>query len=267
MWISHIHADHHTGLARILSVRKSILESRGAYTPILVIGPKQLKRFLDAYGLLEDLGMEFLDCSQTTADADSFAAAEANPFATVTNVEEVTSSHPQEGSPRGSPLRESADGFREGTTVGVGLVRLPPRNTDGEVRSSGYLSPKQGQMQNYWLLPGYNLQAGIDWTGREKLIETLAALGLARLTSVPVVHCAHAFGVAIESQAQGQRPGWKAVYSGDTRPCKALVDASQGATVLIHEVLFLLSPCTFKRLILYPYHLSRYILLAPLSLY
>jgi ribonuclease Z len=32
------------------------------------------------------------------------------------------------------------------------------------------------------------------------------------------------------------KPGWKLVYSGDTRPCEAMVEASAGATVLIHEV-------------------------------
>lgn len=34
------------------------------------------------------------------------------------------------------------------------------------------------------------------------------------------------------------RPGRLVVYSGDTRPCKTLVDAAQGADVLIHEATF-----------------------------
>jgi ribonuclease Z len=46
----------------------------------------------------------------------------------------------------------------------------------------------------------------------------LAAAELASLTSVRVVHCAHAFGVVLVGRA-----GWKLAFSGDTRPCDALV--------------------------------------------
>lgn len=58
-----------------------------------------------------------------------------------------------------------------------------------------------------------------------------AELGLERLESFPVVHCAHAFGLALAS-----RDGWSLALSGDTRPCDAVVAAAQKATVLIHEV-------------------------------
>jgi len=230
VWISHIHADHHTGLARILSVRKTILESRGAFVPVLVVGPKQLKRFLDAYGQLEDLGMEFIDCSQTTYDADDIAEVEKAAFEYgKENTNNETPKSISLGNGR-SPERGIA---AMSTNSGVGLVRKSSPNSN--------TSPKKGQMRNYWLLPGANLLEGIDWSGRDKLKETLSSLGLAGVTSVPVVHCPHAFGVVLESMARIQpggtrRPGWKVVYSGDTRPCDALVDASEGATVLIHEV-------------------------------
>lgn len=35
------------------------------HKPLLVIVPKQLLRFLNAYSTLEDLDMQFLDCRQT----------------------------------------------------------------------------------------------------------------------------------------------------------------------------------------------------------
>jgi ribonuclease BN (tRNA processing enzyme) len=61
------------------------------------------------------------------------------------------------------------------------------------------------------------------------------------LYSVPVVHCPQAFGVVLRAKEKVSSAGkailgWKLVYSGDTRPCPALVDASRDATVLIHEV-------------------------------
>lgn len=230
MWISHIHADHHTGLARILSVRKTILESRGDFVPVLVVGPKQLKRFLDAYGQLEDLGMVFLDCSQTTYDADDIAEVEKAEIERGKEDTNYESSMSRSSGNFMSPEREIAS---ISTKSGVGLVRRLSPNSK--------TSPKKGQMRNYWLLPGANLREGIDWSGRDKLKETLSSLELVGVTSVPVVHCPHAYGVVIESNTRthpdgSRRPGWKVVYSGDTRPCEALVDASEGATVLIHEV-------------------------------
>ena len=57
------------------------------------------------------------------------------------------------------------------------------------------------------------------------------ALGLGRLESFPVQHCAHAYGCVLESAA-----GWKLALSGDTRPCPAVAEAARDATILIHEV-------------------------------
>eukprot|EP01114_Cavostelium_apophysatum_P023195 TRINITY_DN8664_c0_g1_i2.p1 TRINITY_DN8664_c0_g1~~TRINITY_DN8664_c0_g1_i2.p1 ORF type:complete len:762 (-),score=109.98 TRINITY_DN8664_c0_g1_i2:17-2302(-) len=52
------------------------------------------------------------------------------------------------------------------------------------------------------------------------------------LQAVPVIHCTDAYGVVF------QRSEWKLVYSGDTRPCQALVGAGCNADVLIHEATF-----------------------------
>ncbi len=54
---------------------------------------------------------------------------------------------------------------------------------------------------------------------------------LLRFASVPVLHCADACALAVDF-ASGDR----LVYSGDTMPCRALVAAGMGATLLIHEV-------------------------------
>jgi ribonuclease Z len=70
-------------------------------------------------------------------------------------------------------------------------------------------------------------------------LDAVAALGLSRLHSVPVVHCAHAYAAVLEeAPPAGAGPGWKVVYSGDTRPCDSLVEAARGASLLVHEATF-----------------------------
>ncbi len=56
------------------------------------------------------------------------------------------------------------------------------------------------------------------------------SLGL-EIGTVRVPHCVDSFALILADQAEK----WKLVYSGDTRPCDALVDAGMGATLLIHE--------------------------------
>ncbi|KAG8859531.1 hypothetical protein FRB96_004415 [Tulasnella sp. 330] len=69
-----------------------------------------------------------------------------------------------------------------------------------------------------------NENAGVDEASLE------STLGLDSITTVRVLHRVQAFGIVLRHQ-----DGWSVVYSGDTIPCDALVEAGQGATVLIHE--------------------------------
>ena len=57
--------------------------------------------------------------------------------------------------------------------------------------------------------------------------------GLASVRAVPVNHCHDAFGLVLL-----HTDGWKLVYSGDTRPCRALQEAGKACTLLIHEATF-----------------------------
>jgi ribonuclease Z len=68
--------------------------------------------------------------------------------------------------------------------------------------------------------------------GRDQLLRR-CPLGLSSLLSVPVHHCADAWGIVLRHAS-----GWSLVYSGDTRPCEALAVAGRGATLLIHEATF-----------------------------
>lgn len=224
IWISHIHADHHTGLARILSLRKQLLKNE-PHESLLVIGPRPLKRFLDAYSMLEDLGMQFMDCRQTVKESmDAY--------------EQISHDTKDQMRSNKQHVKDNGDGsgqlFKKEMSVGSNLVRFKP-----ETKLEA-LSARQNRMQSYWQRPdGFVL----DITGLQKLKKALSEAGLEMLTSVPVVHCPQAFGVVLQAASRNNNgnktvPGWKLVYSGDTRPCQALIDAACGATVLIHEATF-----------------------------
>ncbi|CAO2194337.1 unnamed protein product [Urochloa humidicola] len=189
IWISHIHADHHTGLARVLALRSKLLKGM-PHKPLLVIGPRPLERFLNAYSTLEDLDMQFLDCRHT--------------------------------------LKPSVEAFLSENITGSGMPQL--ENT---------MFAPGSRMENYNRKPA----SPRDTTALANFKEVMQEPGLEILYSVPVVHCPQAFGVVLKASekvnSSGKAvPGWKVVYSGDTRPCPALVDASRDATVLIHEATF-----------------------------
>ncbi|GMH15986.1 hypothetical protein Nepgr_017827 [Nepenthes gracilis] len=202
IWISHIHADHHTGLARVLALRRDLLKGV-PHEPLLVLGPRQLKVFLFAYQKLEDLDMQFLDCRHTTQAAfnDFERSLELN--------------------------TESSEND----------LSRADYNVDSMMFAKG--SP----MQSYFKRPGSPVDHAIAFPILKRLKKLLHEAGLEALISFPVVHCPQAFGVVLQAAerinvAGKVIPGWKIVYSGDTRPCPNLIEASRGATVLIHEATF-----------------------------
>ncbi|KAG4978936.1 hypothetical protein AAZX31_13G337200 [Glycine max] len=206
IWISHIHADHHTGLARILALRRDLL--RGVpHEPLLVVGPRQLKRYLDAYQRLEDLDMLFLDCKHTTA----------------------------------ASLEAFEDDFPGNSVNSRNL-----NNNNGDLIASkvdSTLFARGSRMQTYFKRPGSPVDKDVVSPILKKFKEVIQEAGLKALISFPVVHCPQAFGVVLKAEERTNTvgkviPGWKIVYSGDTRPCPELIEASGGATVLIHEATF-----------------------------
>ncbi|ONI15828.1 hypothetical protein PRUPE_3G063700 [Prunus persica] len=215
IWISHIHADHHTGLARILTLRRDLLKGV-PHEPLLVVGPRKLKFFLDAYQRLEDLDMQFLDCKHTTE-------ASLHAFEGVT---ETNKDHSFLGSP-------------------ASFEDLIDKNTDRQVaqKVDSTLFAKGSRMQSYWKRPGSPVDNNVVFPILKSLQKVLEEAGLEALMSFPVIHCPQAFGVVLRASERLNSvgkviPGWKIVYSGDTRPCPELTEASRGATVLIHEATF-----------------------------
>ena len=98
-------------------------------------------------------------------------------------------------------------------------------------------------MQSYQGKPGSPVDYFTACPFLKSLKKVLCEAGLEALISFPVMHCPQAFGIVLKAAKcvnSGGKviPEWKIVYSGDTRPYPKLVDASRGATVLIHEATF-----------------------------
>nr|CAD1843410.1 unnamed protein product [Ananas comosus var. bracteatus] len=201
IWVSHIHADHHTGLVRILALRNR-LSKNVPHEPLIVIGPRPLERFLEAYMKLEDLNMQFLDCRYTMkATIESFL----------------------------SPGNLESDDS----------IRMEFENVKSQRLENTLFAPCS-RMESYKRRPASPIEASKSLT---KLKEVLSEAGLEILYSVPVRHCPEAFGVVLKCKERANSvgkviPGWKLVYSGDTRPCSTLIEASNDATILIHEATF-----------------------------
>lgn len=205
IWISHIHADHHTGLARILALRRDLLKGI-THEPILVVGPRQLNKFLDAYQRLEYLDMLFIDCRSTTGAL--WAAFEGD---SESNKDPISVGHPND----------------------ILEVNRSPN-------SESNLFARGSRMESYWRRPGSAVDNSMIFPLLKRLKKVLTEAGLEALVSFPVVHCPQAFGIVLKAAERINTigkiiPGWKIVYSGDTRPCPELVEVSQGATILIHE--------------------------------
>ena len=78
IWISHIHADHHVGLPALLAARTRLLGPD--CPPLLVLGPRPLRRALQGYAQLEPMRFYFVEAS-ATAFAATAGAPEPPPLA------------------------------------------------------------------------------------------------------------------------------------------------------------------------------------------
>lgn len=131
----------------------------------------------------------------------------------------------------------------ESDVMTVLIARQTMRPMAEPVCASGVTSglfASGSQMESFKRKPG-NPNEALD--ALDRLKKVLLDAGLESLYSVPVRHCPEAFGVVLEAKDRVNRiakvlPGWKLVYSGDTRPCPALIEAAKDATILIHEVIF-----------------------------
>ena len=182
------------------------LLGRGA-APLLVIAPRPFQRVLAAVRKLEPVAFRYVDCACTSAGS-----------AQVCSLLHCAPYHVRRTQPSGTlcaACQSLAHSFDR--------AALPPRLSDTWMMMILFNAASQSCM--------LHAQGGEGAIAASAVLAAQESLGLTRLESFPVQHCAHAYGIVLESCG-----GWKVAVSGDTRPCSAVVKAAKDATLLIHEV-------------------------------
>ncbi|OAV93262.1 hypothetical protein PTTG_08554 [Puccinia triticina 1-1 BBBD Race 1] len=81
-----------------------------------------------------------------------------------------------------------------------------------------------------WFNSEHLLQSSDKRLPTMRKVKDLISSGF-EIETIPVTHWGKCFAVCIEHKIER----WKIVFSGDTKPCQALIDAGQHADLLIHE--------------------------------
>ncbi|KAH0468730.1 hypothetical protein IEQ34_001962 [Dendrobium chrysotoxum] len=85
------------------------------------------------------------------------------------------------------------------------------------------------KMQSYWKRPGSPVDMATIMPVLRRLKKLIHKADSEALYSVPVIHCPHASAFVLKATERINSvgnviPGWKLVYSGDTRPCQSLIN-------------------------------------------
>jgi ribonuclease Z len=221
VWVSHPHADHHLGLTRMLAECRRLCGK--SFQPIVVVAPPAVLLYLNEYSAIDSkVQGSYIPVSSRLLEPPRlndtpFPTPGAGVSSKNNNPESTTSRYHLEdndaiGESNGSPRNDSGNG---------GDNAQQARSSSG----SGYHAKPY---------PGSSPEA------LEAAKAVWESIGIAKITNVKVEHCAQAYGLRVDlshPSLEGDG-GPSVVYSGDTRPCDALVGMGSGATLLIHEATF-----------------------------
>lgn len=242
IWISHIHADHHAGLPRLLMARARA-----------------------ARGAVKEEGEEKEEADAAAATTTGTGAAtETTTTKTTTRLLLPPPPPPPPIIPilGPRPLRRVLAAY-ELVCGGPGSLRYEFFD-NGDIISAASEGEAQAQAA-----AGAAAGAGAGAAAKSGSLlpplvsRAMSRLGLGKLLPVRVFHCAHSFGLIVEQEREGEGEGEgegkeaaaangdgklsspppnpppiKISFSGDTRRCPPLELAARGSHLLVHEATF-----------------------------
>ena len=224
VWISHPHADHLLGSVRVITERWRILMSlqnevsERKPDPVVVIAPPNVLKFLLDFSIGVDKSFSAMyvpvSCRQFDSQDD---CSISDVYWTAVNQQMI------------------------GTNAKYCMeTSLPQENDQSTIQKNNSTTGRQ--KSRYALIP-----ERVRLLAEEHLSAAMTVfrdIGIRKLTNVPVIHCSQSYGLLIEANCYFETPStievetFKLVYSGDTRPCDALIEMGADATILIHEATF-----------------------------
>ena len=121
VWISHIHADHHMGLASIIGARSRVLGND--CEPLLIIGPRPLRKMLKLYSALEPMRFSYVEASATEVRPDNGAGNGAGNGAVNGAGNDAEPSGPAAG-PETPDEQAQVSALLDGAKASMGIKRL-----------------------------------------------------------------------------------------------------------------------------------------------
>ncbi|KAL7415067.1 hypothetical protein BDY24DRAFT_433932 [Mrakia frigida] len=197
--------------------------------------PSKYRNVSSTHVLVPGHGGILLDCGEGTLGQLSRSFGSAGVSETLRNLKFIFISHMHADHHTGlirllSLRRKVTEPSNTLFIVGPDRIRTMISETQ-EFQEMGYHhDPSQSQLQFgacFCLLPTFTLSPA----GEQIMSQLYASTGIRSLKTCLVPHRGtQCYAVIIEHQ-----DGWKLVYSGDTKPSEALIEAGQDATILIHE--------------------------------
>jgi ribonuclease Z len=205
VFLSHIHADHHMGATRILAERAKLCVKR----PLFVVAPSFVRKYLEEANQIQSLGI-----SNDDIEANGVIMLNSEHLDSKRGVEVDSIAHPGQDTQRDKSrlwqeglkaesvesLREQGLTFTDETLVSETTAKLYSRSSGERTRTQAL---------------------------RKHLTQLLHGT---QVYTAEVDHrVSHCYGIVLRGN------GWSGAYSGDTRPCKNLIEAGRGVDFLLHE--------------------------------
>ncbi|CAD6892926.1 unnamed protein product [Tilletia controversa] len=285
LFVSHIHADHHVGVSRLLIERRKL--AHRTHSPLFVITNYFVRCYLEEYNLSEPLGLADSTLGLTewqhglekkgrySGSLSNFFLHEIDSLPNVrnSNLAYILNSDDLRGA-RHVALGETGDqawiketaGYRKrdatdwkAPDVDFSALRENEQNAIGILNKVEIPSKGEYDMDTYgiWRLAFRHVPH--RFSTAHLLPALLESLNLESCETVRVDHGTnHCFGLVLRqkpilsraespvgqdsnaarkpaAKADSPRRGFSFAYSGDSRPCDALVAASKDVTLMIHE--------------------------------